>query len=230
MPFYYGIDYYYIVLVLPAILISVFAQIFVKSSFSKYSKSYCDLTGAEAARRVLEQNGVGSVKIERVAGNLTDHYDPRTNTIRLSENVYDSMSASAVGVAAHEAGHAVQYAKKYLPIKIRAAIIPATQLGSTLSWPLLLLGLVFNSPLFVNTGIILFGLVVLFQLVTLPVEFNASRRAVNAVEKGGILANRDQIRGVKTVLSAAAMTYVAALLVSLAQLLRLLLLFNRRRR
>lgn len=230
MPFYYGIDYYYIVLVLPAILISVFAQIFVKSSFSKYSKSYCDLTGAEAARRVLEQNGVGSVKIERVAGNLTDHYDPRTNTIRLSENVYDSMSASAVGVAAHEAGHAVQYAKKYLPIKIRAAIIPATQLGSTLSWPLLLLGLVFNSPLFVNAGIILFGLVVLFQLVTLPVEFNASRRAVNAVEKGGILANRDQIRGVKTVLSAAAMTYVAALLVSLAQLLRLLLLFNRRRR
>ncbi len=230
MPFYFGIDYYYIVLVIPAILISLVAQIFVKSSFSKYSKSVCDLTGADAARRVLEQNGVSGVKIERVQGSLTDHYDPRTNTIRLSEGVYDSMSVSAVGVAAHEAGHAVQYAEKYLPIKIRAAIIPVTQLGSTLSWPLLLLGLVFNYSILVNAGIILFGLVVLFQLVTLPVEFNASRRAVKAVRDGGILADYDQIRGVKTVLSAAAMTYVAALLVSLAQMLRLLLLFNRRRR
>ena len=230
MPFYYGIDYYYIVLVLPAILISIFAQIFVKSSFSKYSSNYCSLTGADAARRVLEQNTVSGVKIERVAGNLTDHYDPRSNTIRLSENVYDSMSVSAVGVAAHEAGHAVQYAKKYFPIKIRAAIIPATQLGSKLSWPLLLLGLIFNSPIFVNVGIILFGLVVVFQLITLPVEFNASRRAVNAVKNGGILSDYDQVRGVKTVLSAAAMTYIAALLVSLAQMLRLLLLFNRRRR
>ncbi len=230
MPFYYGIDYYYVILVLPAILISVIAQIFVKSSFNKYSKEYCALTGAEAAERVLSMNGVSGVKIERTAGNLTDHYDPRTNVIRLSESVYDSRSVAAVGVAAHEAGHAVQYAHKYLPIKIRAAIIPATQLGSRLSWPLLLFGLLFNAPIFVTAGIVLFGLVVLFQLVTLPVEFNASRHAINAIEDGGILGDYEQMRGAKTVLSAAAMTYVAALLVSLAQMLRLLLLFNRRRR
>ena len=165
MPFYYGIDRYYILLVLPAILISLIAQILVKSSFAKYSKVGCSLTGAEAASRVLEKCGVRNVKIERTRGSLTDHYDPRTNTIRLSESVYDSMSVAAVGVACHEAGHAVQYAKKYLPIKIRAAVIPATQIGSRLSWPLLLIGLLFNSTLLVDIGILLFGLVVIFQLM-----------------------------------------------------------------
>ena len=230
MPFYYGIDYYYMVLVLPAILISLFAQIMVKSAFNKYSKQHCSITGEAAARRVLEKSGVRNVKIERVAGNLTDHYDPRTNTIRLSETVYDSMTVAAVGVAAHEAGHAVQYAKKYAPIKIRAAVIPATRLGSTLSWPLLLVGLIFNAPLLINVGIILFGLVVLFQLITLPVEFNASARAIDAIKENYLLTNEEHIRGVRRVLSAAAMTYVAALMVSLAQMLRLLLLFNRNRR
>lgn len=230
MPFYYGIDYYYMVLVLPAILISLFAQIMVKSAFNKYSKQHCSITGETAARRVLEKSGVRNVKIERVAGNLTDHYDPRTNTIRLSETVYDSMTVAAVGVAAHEAGHAVQYAKKYAPIKIRAAVIPATRLGSTLSWPLLLVGLIFNAPLLINIGIILFGLVVLFQLITLPVEFNASARAIEAIKENYLLTNEEHIRGVRRVLSAAAMTYVAALMVSLAQMLRLLLLFNRNRR
>ncbi len=229
MPIYYGIDYYYLVLVVPAILISLIAQIMVKSSFSKYSKVHCSLTGAEAARRVLEKNGVRNVKIERVAGNLSDHYDPRTNTIHLSESVYDSMTVAAVGVACHEAGHAIQYAKKYLPIKIRSAVIPVIQLGSHLSWPLLLIGLIFNAPMFVDIGIILFGLVVLFQLITLPVEFNASTRAVAAIRDNYLLTSEEQIGGVKRVLTAAAMTYVAALMVSLAQMLRLILLFRKRR-
>ncbi len=230
MPFYYGFDYYYMVLVLPAILISLIAQIVVKSSFNKYSKINCSLTGAEAARRVLEKSGVRNVRIERVQGSLTDHYDPRTNTIRLSETVYDSMTVAAVGVAAHEAGHAVQYAKKYVPIKIRAAVIPATRLGSTLSWPLLFIGLIFNAPLLVNIGIVLFGLVVVFQLVTLPVEFNASARAIQAIKDNYLLTKEEHLKGVRKVLSAAAMTYVAALMVSLAQMLRLILLFNRNRR
>lgn len=230
MPFYYGIDRYYLLLVLPAILISLIAQILVKSSFAKYSKVGCSLTGAEAASRVLEKCGVRNVKIERTRGSLTDHYDPRTNTIRLSESVYDSMSVAAVGVACHEAGHAVQYAKKYLPIKIRAAVIPATQIGSRLSWPLLLIGLLFNSTLLVDIGILLFGLVVLFQLITLPVEFNASSRAVTVIRENYLLTSEEQVGGVKRVLTAAAMTYVAALMVSLAQMLRLLLLFNRNRK
>ena len=230
MPYFYWFDNYYLVLVLPAILISLIAQIMVKSSFNKYSKVSCSLTGAEAARRVLEKNGVHNVKIERTRGSLTDHFDPRTNTIRLSESVYDSMSVAAVGVASHEAGHAVQYAKKYLPIKVRALIIPVTQIGSNLSWPLLIIGLLFNAPLLINIGIWLFGLVVLFQLVTLPVEFNASTRAIDSIRENYLLTNDEQISGVKKVLTAAAMTYVAALMVSLAQMLRLILLFSKRRR
>ncbi len=229
MPIYYGIDYYYLVLVVPAILISLIAQIMVKSSFSKYSKVYCSLTGAEAARRVLEKSGARNVKIERVSGSLTDHYDPKSNTIRLSESVYDSMTVAAVGVACHEAGHAVQYAKKYLPIKIRSAVIPVTQIGSKLSWPLLLVGLIFNAPVLIDVGILLFGLVVIFQLITLPVEFNASTRAVSAIRDNYLLTREEQIIGVKRVLTAAAMTYVAALMVSLAQMLRLILLFRKRR-
>lgn len=230
MPFYYGIDRYYILLVLPAILISLIAQIMVKSAFNKYSAVNCSLTGADAARRVLEKCGVRNVNIERTCGSLTDHYDPRTNTIRLSESVYDSMTVAAVGVACHEAGHAVQYAKKYVPIKVRAAVIPITQIGSRLSWPLLLIGLLFNAPLLVNLGIILFAFVVVFQLITLPVEFNASTRAVKVIRENYLLTNEEQVGGVKRVLTAAALTYVAALLVSLAQLLRLVLLFNRNKK
>ena len=230
MPYFYGIDYYYLVLVVPAILISLIAQIMVTTAFNKYSKVNCSLTGAEAARRVLEKSGVRNVNIERVAGNLTDHYDPKSNTIRLSENVYDSTTVAAVGVACHEAGHAVQYAKQYIPIKIRAAVVPITQIGSKLSWPLLFIGLLFNVSVLVDIGIVFFGLVVLFQLITLPVEFNASTRAVSAIRDNYLLTDDKQISGVKRVLTAAAMTYVAALMVSLAQMLRLILLFSKRRR
>lgn len=219
----------YLIYVLPALLISLLAQIAVKSSFSKYSKVGCNMTGAEAARRVLEQNGVYNVQIERVSGQLTDHYDPRTNVIRLSESVYDAPSIAAVGVAAHEAGHAVQYAKGYAPIKIRGAILPVSQIGSQLSMPLLLLGIVFSFNFLIDLGIIFFCAALLFQLVTLPVEFNASRRAMNAIREGNLLLGDDAVRGASAVLRAAAMTYVAAVIVSVMQLLRLLSLAGRRR-
>lgn len=219
----------YLIYVLPALLISLAANIAVKSAFSKYSKSFCTLTGAQAARRVLEMNGVTDVRIERVSGQLTDHYDPRTNVIRLSDSVYDTGSISAVGVASHEAGHAVQYAKGYHPIKWRSAILPVSQIGSQLSMPLLLLGIVFSFELLINLGIIFFCAALLFQLITLPVEFNASRRAVAAIEEGNLLTSEEDVKGAKAVLRAAAMTYVAAVVVSVMQLLRLLSLASRRR-
>ncbi|MBR3961025.1 MAG: zinc metallopeptidase [Clostridia bacterium] len=228
--YYYGFDYYYLILVIPAVLISLIAQIKVKSAFSKYSKVSSRLTGAEAAERLLNSKGVTGVKIERVSGNLTDHFDPRTNVIRLSDSVYSANTVAAVGVACHEAGHAVQYAENYLPIKIRNKIVPLTQFGSYLSWPLLLFGLIFNYSLLIDIGILLFGLVVLFQLITLPVEFNASHRAISALEDTGAFYGEEEHKGVKKVLSAAAMTYVAALIVSLAQMLRLILLTQGRRR
>ena len=228
--YYYGFDYYYLILVIPAVLISLIAQIKVKSAFSKYSKVSSRLTGAEAAERLLNLKGVTGVKIERVSGNLTDHFDPRTNVIRLSDSVYSANTVAAVGVACHEAGHAVQYAENYLPIKIRNKIVPLTQFGSYLSWPLLLFGLIFNYSLLIDIGILLFGLVVLFQLITLPVEFNASHRAISALEETGAFYGEEEQKGVKKVLSAAAMTYVAALIVSLAQMLRLILLTQSRRR
>lgn len=228
MPYYYGFDPYFI-LVIPALIISLLAQIKVKSSFSKYSRVASRITGAEAARRVLEQNGVFGVTIERVAGELTDHFDPKTNTIRLSQSVYDTASVAAVGVAAHEAGHAVQYAQGYTPIKIRSFILPVCQLGSKAAMPLFLLGLVFSFPILIELGILFFCVAMLFQLVTLPVEFNASSRAVRAISESGIFTDESELKGVKSVLSAAAMTYVAALIVSLAQLLRLLALSRRRR-
>ena len=230
MGFFYGFDYYYFVLVIPAILISLFAQIRVSSAFSKYSKVNTRITGAEAAERLLKAEGITNVKIERVSGNLTDHFDPRKNVIRLSDNVYNSSTAAAVGVACHEAGHAVQYAQHYFPIKIRNLIVPVTRIGSYLSWPLLLFGIILNSPYLIELGIILFGLVVVFQLITLPVEFNASVRAINAIKENSIIYDDKTLKGVKSVLSAAALTYVAALLVSLAQMLRLILLFGGRRR
>ena len=192
------------------------------------------ITGAEAARRVLDANGLYSVKIERVRGNLTDHYNPRNNTIYLSETVHDNPSTAAIGVAAHEAGHAVQHAKGYLPIKIRSAIIPITNFASRLSLPLILFGLLLEASgllILAYIGVACFATSTIFQLVTLPTEFNASTRALNAIESCGILS-RDELGDAKKVLSAAAMTYVAALAVSLMQLLRLLLIVggNSRRR
>ncbi len=231
MPFYYyGIDPLYLYLVLPAIVLSLFASVKVKSTFSKYSNNHCNYTGADAARRVLESNGVYDVKIERVSGNLTDHYDPKTNVIRLSDSVYSATSISAVGVAAHEAGHAVQYAKSYSPIKIRTAIYPVCNIGSQLSMPLLLIGLLFNYSFLMNLGIIFFAVALVFQLVTLPVEFNASRRALVGLRDSSVLLDDSEIKGARKVLSAAALTYIAAFLVSLTQLLRFLIIANRRRR
>ena len=231
MPYYYyGFDYTYLVFVLPALLIALVAQIKVKTTFRKYAKvmNARGLSGAEVAAKILSSNGVLDVAVQRVSGNLTDHFDPTARVIRLSQSVYDSHSVAAVGVAAHEAGHALQYAEDYFPIRLRAAIIPVTKVGSALSWPLIILGLVFSFGILVNIGIILFSVVTLFQLVTLPVEFNASRRALNILQQQGILAPEELV-GARKVLTAAAMTYVAALLVSVMQLLRLIALFSNRR-
>ncbi len=228
-------DWTYVVIVLPFVVLSMVASASVSSTFKKYSQQYSrrHITGAEAAQRVLRSNGVTGVRIERVAGNLTDHYDPKANVIRLSEGVYDSTSTAAIGVACHEAGHAVQYAQSYAPIKLRAAIIPITNIGSKLAMPLILIGLLLTASEqlsfgCVYLGIACFGLSLVFQLVTLPVEFNASRRAMQAIEYGEILTYEEQ-KGAKKTLTAAAMTYVAATAVSLAQLLRLILVFGRRR-
>ena len=234
--FYYGFDWTYMVLVLPCIILSLWASSSVNSTFNKYAKvmSSRHITGAEAAQRVLSANGVRDVRIERVSGNLTDHYDPRTNVIRLSDSVHDSTSVAAIGVACHEAGHAVQYAENYAPIKLRAAIIPITNIGSKLAMPLILAGILLSflgnlSYAIVYLGIACFSLSLVFQLITLPVEFNASRRAMAAIEQGNILTEQEQ-RGAKRTLKAAAMTYVAATAVALAQLLRLIILFGNRRR
>lgn len=227
--YYYGFDSLYLYLVVPAIIIALWSQIKVKTTFSRYSAYRTNINGADAARRVLELNGVHGVKIERVSGKLTDHYDPRTNTIRLSESVCGSYSISAVGVAAHEAGHAVQYAKGYFPIKLRSVILPVCNLGSQLSLPLLIIGLIFNFYFLVKLGVIFFCAAFIFQLVTLPVEFNASRRALNALRDGAVQLTDNDIRYARRVLSAAAMTYVAAALVSLAQLIRLIALTGRKR-
>ncbi len=236
MPYYYGFDWTYVYLVLPCLILSLWASARVNSTFKRYSRQFSSrgITGADAAQRVLRANGIGNVRIERIGGNLTDHYDPTTNVIRLSDDVYGSTSTAAIGVACHEAGHAVQYAQGYAPIKLRAAIIPVTNFGSKLAMPLILLGILFSSlgntsDFFINLGIACFGLSVLFQLVTLPVEFNASRRALAAIEQNGILTD-DELAGARKTLSAAAMTYVAATAAALAQLLRLLVLFGNNRR
>lgn len=229
--FYYGFDIYYVVLILPALLVAIWAQYRVNSTFSQFSqvRNARGLTGAQAARMILDRNGLTQVAVERVAGRLTDHYDPKSNVIRLSQGVYDSDSVAAVGVAAHEAGHAVQYAQNYFPIRIRSAMIPVTRIGSWLSFPLLLLGILFSFQGLIQAGILLFSTVTVFQLVTLPVEFNASSRALATLEESWML-DQEELRGAKKVLSAAAMTYVAALLQSLAQLIRLLAIFGGRNR
>lgn len=236
MFYYYGFDMTYLVLVLPCVIFSLWASARVNSTFKKYSNqlSRRRITGADAAHRVLSANGVTGVRIERISGNLTDHYDPRSNVIRLSDSVYDSCSTAAIGVACHEAGHAVQYATNYGPIKLRAAIIPITSIGSRLAMPLILLGVLMTflgdlSYLFVYLGIACFGFSLVFQLVTLPVEFNASRRAMIAISNTDMLTPEEQT-GARKTLTAAAMTYVAATAVALAQVLRLLLIFGGRGR
>lgn len=235
MPYFY-FDWTYMVLVLPCIILSLWASSNVKSTFNRYSKQYSSrrITGAEAANRVLSANGVTGVRIERVSGNLTDHFDPKTNVIRLSDSVYDSTSTAAIGVACHEAGHAVQYAKSYGPIRLRAAVIPVTNFGSRIAMPLILLGVLLSafmeaSYTLVYLGIACFGLSLVFQLITLPVEFNASRRAMQAIEQVNILTDEEQ-KGARKTLTAAALTYVAATAVALSQLLRLLVIFGGRRR
>lgn len=233
-PYYYGFDWTYVVLVLPCVLLSLWASANVKGTYNRYSKQYSmrGITAAEAATRVLAANGVRGVRIEHISGSLTDHYDPKTNVIRLSDSVYGSTSTAAIGVACHEAGHACQYAQGYAPIKLRAAIIPVTNFGSQLAMPLILIGLLITSlgelsTLLVYLGIACFGLSLVFQLVTLPVEFDASRRAMAAIEQSELLTKEEQ-RGARKTLTAAALTYVAATATALAQLMRLIILFGGR--
>ena len=232
MYFYSGDSFWtYILIVLPAVILAMWASANVNSTFNKYSKKpcACGWTGYDAARRILDANGLQNVRIEHVNGKLTDHYDPKTNVIRLSDSVYSNNSAAAVGVAAHEAGHAVQYSVGYAPIKIRAAIIPICNIGSNLAMPLVLLGLLLGSYGLANIGVLAFGLATVFQLVTLPVEFNASRRAMNVLSESGYMGDED-LKNAGRVLRAAALTYVAALAVSLANLLRLFIIVNGNKR
>ena len=221
-----------VLLLVPTMIFAFWAQINVQSTFKKYSavRNTRGLTGADVARRILNENGLYHIQVEHIHGHLNDHYDPKAGVIRLSDAVYTSMSAAAIGVAAHEAGHACQHATNYLPIKIRAAIIPATNIGSRLAIPLILIGLAIDllmqssvGVIIAYVGVICFSLTAVFQLVTLPTEFNASARAMKALDDCGILT-RDELHGARKVLSAAAMTYVAALAVSLANLLRILIL------
>ncbi len=229
--YYYLSNYYYFILVVPVLILSMIASARVNSSFKKYSRvlSSRNLTGSQAAFEVLRYYGITNVKIERVNGKLTDHYDPRTNVIRLSDSVYNSTSVAAIGVACHEAGHAAQYAQNYAPIKLRSFIFPVASLGSRAGIPLAILGFFLNFEFLAIVGIAFFSFAVFFQLVTLPVEFNASSRALNVISDTDILTEEEK-HGAKKVLTAAAMTYVASLAVSVANLLRILLMFNRKRR
>ena len=227
--YYYGFVWTYILVLIGAVL-SLLASAKVNSTFNKYKRirSASGMTGAEAAERILHQNGIYDVGIEHVSGNLTDHYDPRSKMLRLSDATYSSTSVAAIGVAAHECGHALQHKEEYGPLKLRTAIVPAANIGSRLGIPIIILGVILGSnPLLINIGIWVFSLAVLFQIVTLPVEFNASSRALEMVEQYGILGSEEVVH-TKKVLSAAAMTYVAAAAASILQLLRLVLLFGRR--
>ncbi|MCM1049617.1 MAG: zinc metallopeptidase [Clostridiales bacterium] len=234
---YYG--YYYdstYILVIIGALLCIFAQLKIQTTFKKYSKvmSRSGMTGAQAAQRILQLSGIYDVRIEHIRGELTDHYDPSSKVLRLSDSVYNSNSIAAIGVAAHECGHAVQHDKGYVPLKIRSALVPAANIGSKLGIPIIILGVIFGmNQLFIQIGIWVFALAVLFQVVTLPVEFNASGRALNMLGGYGLMEN-DETRGCRKVLSAAALTYVAAAASSILQLLRLILLFgnngDRRRR
>lgn len=224
-------DQYYILLVVPMLILSLIAQVMVKSAFSKQSKvlSSRGLTGEQAAARVLYHYGITDVRIERSpSGTLSDHYDPKSNVIRLSDGVYGSSSVAAIGIACHEAGHAAQHAQGYVPIKIRNAILPVCNIGSKLGLPLAIIGYFLGFEPLVSIGLILYALIAVFQFATLPVEFNASKRAIDVIEDTNMLGV-EEIGGAKKVLTAAAMTYVTALLVSLANLLRFVLRFSSRR-
>ncbi len=226
--FYYWDSTY--ILVIFALLLSMFASFGVNSTFNKYKKlkTQRGITGRDAARRVLDMNGLQHIRIERVSGNLTDHFDPRAGVIRLSDATYDDTSVAAVGVAAHEAGHAVQHAVGYTPIKVRNSIVPIVNIGNALSMPLFVLGLILGMTGLAYMGVILFSLTLVFQLVTLPVEFNASRRAISILDESMMLYE-DEIGPAKKVLKSAAMTYVAAVAATALQLLRFLLILNSRR-
>lgn len=230
MPYFY-FDYYYIILVVPVIIASLIIQSKLKSTYAKYSgvNNVKNLTGAQAAQMVLNYYGIYNVQIESTPGTLSDHYDPTKNVIRLSNGVYNSTSVAAIGVACHEAGHAAQHAQGYAPIKIRNTILPVCNIGSALSMPLLLAGLVLAFEPLIWIGIGFFSFVSVFQLVTLPVEFNASKRALSVIESNGLLTFEEK-QGAAKVLKMAAMTYVAALATSVAQLLRLILRYGGRRR
>ncbi len=232
---YYGMffDYWYIILVIPAMILAGWAQFKVKSTYNKYSAvlNSRGITGAYAAQAVLSYYGISDVRIERVGGKLTDHYDPKTKVIRLSEGVYDSTSVAAIGVACHEAGHAAQHAEGYAPIRIRNSIIPVCNIGSKLGIPIALIGLFLAADPVIYIGLALYAGIFIFHLVTLPVEFNASRRAISVIDSTDLLYD-DEIGGAKKVLSAAAMTYVASMLVALASFLRIalrILAMNNRR-
>lgn len=230
MPYFY-FDYYYLILVVPALLLAIWAQVQVKTTYRKYSRvpNSRGMTGAYAAQAVLNFYGITDVRIERVSGNLTDHYDPRSKVIRLSDGVYNNSTVAAIGIACHEAGHAAQHAENYAPIKIRNAIIPVCNIGSTIGIPLALIGWIFSFSILIYVGLGLYAAVFIFQVATLPVEFNASRRAIKVIDETQLLRD-DEIGGAKKVLAAAAMTYVASMMVSLANLLRLLLRFSNNRR
>lgn len=218
-------------IILPAIIFALYAQSKVKGTFSKYSKVHSsrNITAAEVARQILDENGLRYVAIEHISGNLTDHFDPRDNVVRLSDSVYGSTSVASIGVAAHEVGHAIQHAEGYFPIKVRNAIIPVTQLGSNLAFPLVVLGIIFSLLDFlIPVGIFLYFFVVLFQVVTLPVEFNASSRALKTLSDYNIL-DEEETSMSRSVLRAAAMTYIAAMATALLSLLRLIILAGRRR-
>lgn len=230
-PFYFDPTY---ILVLIGVVLSLLASGLVKSTFSKYSqmRNMRGITGAEAAERVLHAAGIYDVRIERVSGNLTDHYDPRSKVLRLSDTVYGQTSVAAVGVAAHECGHAIQHAKGYAPLSLRSALVPVANFGAQIAWPLILIGLLFGSgtsSLLINIGIIAFSAAVLFQIVTLPVEFNASNRAIRMIADTGMMQGQE-IQAAKKVLNAAALTYVASAATAILQLLRIILLTGGRRR
>jgi len=217
-------DPLYIIMIVPAFLLSLFAQFRVKSTYSRYSKVATSrgVTGAQAARRILDAEGITDVSIETARGFLSDHYDPRSRVLRLSEGVYAGDSLASVGVAAHEAGHAIQHARGYAPLQLRSALVPISSLGSNLAWPLLIIGFIFMAKSFIMAGILFFTFAVLFQIVTLPVEFNASSRALQALPATGILSDTE-VQGARKVLSAAALTYVAAAAMAVVQLLYFLL-------
>lgn len=224
---YYWFDYTYLLLI-PALLFGLYAQFKVNSTYSKYQKvnNSRGWTAAEVARKILDDNGLYDVNIAHIAGNLTDNYNPKTNTVSLSDSVYSSTSVAAIGVAAHECGHAVQHAEQYAPIKIRSALVPVTNFGSSFGVIILAIGLIFSSYNIAMIGVLLYSLMAVFQAVTLPVEFNASSRALTTLREQNMLED-DELKMSKKVLSAAAMTYVAALVSSISTIFRLLLIVNR---